>query len=368
MTGADTDRSVRCPQRGGPHAPSPSPSPTRPRVPQTDRLRRRRALAAALALAAPGQAGATAGFTVTPLKFTVQAGGRKRTVDGDRYRPSGADRARPVPAVLTTNGFGGSKADGSTDATAKAFATRGYVALAYSGLGFGKSGCPVSLNDPEIDGRAASGLIDFLGGTRAADDGQPRRLRPQRRRGRPARRDDRRLVRRHRPAGHGRERPPPGRPRAPDHLERPRLLPRPQQRHGRPGRPRRVQVPVDVRLLPHGRGAGPAQPGPRPVPGRWRGLPALRLRGLRDHPSAGLGPLPRRPHRRDARLRAQRLPGLVPPQGQGADTDRPGPGRHPLQPQRGGGDVQGPQGPGHRDPHDLAVLGPQRRPHRPRSR
>ncbi|MGW0550412.1 alpha/beta fold hydrolase [Streptomyces altiplanensis] len=129
------------------------------------------ALAAPLALAAPGQAGATAGFTVTPLKFTVQAGGRKCTVDADLYRPAGADRARPAPAVLTTNGFGGSKADGSTDATAKAFATRGYVALAYSGLGFGKSGCPVSLNDPDIDGRAASGLIDFLGGTRAADDG-----------------------------------------------------------------------------------------------------------------------------------------------------------------------------------------------------
>ncbi len=129
------------------------------------------ALAAPLALAAPAPAGATTGFTVTPLKFTVQAGDRKCVVDADLYRPAGADKARPAPAVLTTNGFGGSKADGSTDAIAKAFATRGYVALAYSGLGFGKSGCPISLNDPEIDGRAASGLIDFLGGTRAADDG-----------------------------------------------------------------------------------------------------------------------------------------------------------------------------------------------------
>ncbi|MET9517550.1 CocE/NonD family hydrolase [Streptomyces sp. NPDC002994] len=132
------------------------------------------ALAAPLALAVPGQAGAAGGsgeFTVTPLKFTVQAGDRKCTVDADLYRPAGVDKGRPAPAVLTTNGFGGSKADGSTDAIAKAFTTRGYVALAYSGLGFGKSGCPISLNDPEIDGRAASGLVDFLGGTRAADDG-----------------------------------------------------------------------------------------------------------------------------------------------------------------------------------------------------
>ncbi|MFE5687530.1 CocE/NonD family hydrolase, partial [Streptomyces sp. NPDC056512] len=38
-------------------------------------------------------------------------------------------------------------------------------------LGFGKSGCLVSLDDPRIDGAAASGLVDFLAGTRAADDG-----------------------------------------------------------------------------------------------------------------------------------------------------------------------------------------------------
>ncbi|MGX1880688.1 CocE/NonD family hydrolase [Streptomyces sp. NPDC055287] len=129
------------------------------------------ALAAPLALAAPGQAGAAGEFTVTPLKFTVRAGDRNCTVDADLYRPAGVGKAHPAPAVLTTNGFGGSKADGSTDAIAKAFATRGYVALAYSGLGFGKSGCPISLNDPQIDGRAASGLVDFLGGTRAAADG-----------------------------------------------------------------------------------------------------------------------------------------------------------------------------------------------------
>lgn len=137
------------------------------------------ALGAALALpllaAAPSGAasrGAAEGqVTVTAVKFTVRAGDRTCAVDADVYRPAGVDKAHPAPAVLTTNGFGGSKADGSTDATAKAFATRGYVALAYSGLGFGKSGCLISLDDPGLDGRAASRLIDFLAGTRAADDG-----------------------------------------------------------------------------------------------------------------------------------------------------------------------------------------------------
>ncbi|WP_442809765.1 CocE/NonD family hydrolase [Streptomyces sp. SR27] len=132
------------------------------------------ALAAPLTLAAPASgAESTAGgsYTVTPLRFTVEAGGRSCAIDADLYRPAGVDAAHPAPAVLATNGFGGSKSDGSTDAIGRAFAERGYVGLVYSGLGFGKTGCLVSLDDPEIDGRAAARLVDFLGGVGAADDG-----------------------------------------------------------------------------------------------------------------------------------------------------------------------------------------------------
>ncbi|MFB6650420.1 CocE/NonD family hydrolase [Streptomyces microflavus] len=128
------------------------------------------ALAAPLALSGPAHAEA-APYTVTALKFTVQAGGRSCVVDADLYRPAGVDADSPAPAVLATNGFGGSKSDGSTDAIGKAVAARGYVGLVYSGLGFGRSGCLITLDDPAIDGKAASGLLDFLGGTRAADDG-----------------------------------------------------------------------------------------------------------------------------------------------------------------------------------------------------
>ncbi|MFJ4534820.1 CocE/NonD family hydrolase [Streptomyces tibetensis] len=142
------------------------------RVPRT-RAPLALALGAALAVPltlTPPSAAADA-YTVTPLKFTVRAGGRACTVDADLYRPAGVDRDHPAPAVLGTNGFGGSKTDGSTDAVGKAFAQRGYVSLVYSGLGFGRSGCLISLDDPDIDGAAASRLVDFLGGTRAADDG-----------------------------------------------------------------------------------------------------------------------------------------------------------------------------------------------------
>ncbi|MFC9701483.1 CocE/NonD family hydrolase [Streptomyces sp. NPDC056943] len=133
------------------------------------------ALAAPLALAAPASGAeaetAAGAYTVTPLRFTVEAGGRTCAVDADLYRPAGVDAAHPAPAVLATNGFGGSKSDGSTDAIGKAFAERGYVGLVYSGLGFGKSGCLISLDDPETDGRAAARLVDFLAGVRTADDG-----------------------------------------------------------------------------------------------------------------------------------------------------------------------------------------------------
>ncbi|MEU7057768.1 CocE/NonD family hydrolase [Streptomyces sp. NPDC046197] len=127
------------------------------------------ALATPLTLTAP--AAATGPYTVTPLKFTVRAGERTCTIDADLYRPADVNHAHPAPAVIATNGFGGSKNEGATDAVGRAFARRGYVSLVYSGLGFGKSGCLISLDAPEIDGRAASQLVDFLAGKRAADDG-----------------------------------------------------------------------------------------------------------------------------------------------------------------------------------------------------
>ena len=48
---------------------------------------------------------------------------------------------------------------------------RGYVVLAYSGLGFGGSGCKITLDDRDYDGKAGSQLVTFLGGGKAAGDG-----------------------------------------------------------------------------------------------------------------------------------------------------------------------------------------------------
>ncbi|KRE57297.1 hypothetical protein ASG70_00685 [Phycicoccus sp. Soil748] len=106
--------------------------------------------------------------TYTGLHFTVPAGnddlGRPQTctIDADLYKPHSAGPAARVPAILTTNGFGGSKADQA--GLGMAFAGRGYAVLSYTGLGFPDSGCKISLDDPGVDGVAASSLVTFLGG------------------------------------------------------------------------------------------------------------------------------------------------------------------------------------------------------------
>jgi hypothetical protein len=107
-------------------------------------------------------------YTVTTLHFKTLVGPAGDTVCdviGDVYVPNAATTAAPAPAILTTNGFGGSKDDQA--GIGKAFAERGYVVLSYSGLGFGGSSCKITLDDPDWDGKAASQLVSYLGG----DDG-----------------------------------------------------------------------------------------------------------------------------------------------------------------------------------------------------
>src|SRR5690242_4123993 len=118
-----------------------------------------------IALAPPSN-GADTPYSVQTLHFKVTAG-PEGTCDivGDLYTPNDASSANPMPAILTTNGFGGSKDDQA--GIGRYFASHGYVVLSYSGLGFGGSGCKITLDDPDYDGAAASQLISYLGG----DDG-----------------------------------------------------------------------------------------------------------------------------------------------------------------------------------------------------
>jgi predicted acyl esterase len=123
------------------------------------------ALLAALPGAATGAPAAEAAYTVRTLHFAVvvgPGGAQRCDIVGDLYTPADAGPAHRVPAVLTTNGFGGSKDDQA--GIAEYLAAHDYTVLSYSGLGFGGSGCKITLDDPDWDGQAARQLVSFLGG------------------------------------------------------------------------------------------------------------------------------------------------------------------------------------------------------------
>jgi putative CocE/NonD family hydrolase len=119
-----------------------------------------------LVVTAPAAHGAPA-VPARAITVTTHLGSQTCEVAADLYVPPSATAAHPAPAVLTTHGFGGSKADQATVATT--LAARGYVVLAYSGLGFGGSDCTITLDDRDHDGQAASQLIRFLGGDPSID-------------------------------------------------------------------------------------------------------------------------------------------------------------------------------------------------------
>ena len=66
----------------------------------------------------------------------------------------------PAPAVLLAHGFGGSKTDLGSEA--RSLAQHGYVVLAYTARGFGRSGGLIHLDAPSYEVADASKLISYL--------------------------------------------------------------------------------------------------------------------------------------------------------------------------------------------------------------
>jgi predicted acyl esterase len=154
------------------------------------------ATVATAGLALTGTTGAAAaadqtpGYSLRHIHVDVRVGpdgDQPCTISADVYKPDGTDRRHRAPAILTTHGFGGNKADGNQTATAKGFVQEGYVVLSYSGLGFGGSGCKIHLDDPDWDGKAGRQLVSVLAGRKAFTDdatGDQRRIRYVAREGR----------------------------------------------------------------------------------------------------------------------------------------------------------------------------------------
>jgi ABC-2 type transport system ATP-binding protein len=80
-------------------------------------------------------------------------------LDTTLYLPASA-ATHPAPAVVLAHGFGGSK--DSVAADARDLAGRGYVVLAYSARGFGRSTGQIGLDDPRYEVADLSTMIDLL--------------------------------------------------------------------------------------------------------------------------------------------------------------------------------------------------------------
>jgi ABC-2 type transport system ATP-binding protein len=165
------------------HSIGPLTLPARVRTPHLDDeeppVRRTATVLLSAALAAGGVVAlaptASAAIAVRDLTiYVTDLGPEKRDcrIDADLYVPAGVTASRPGPALLLTNGFGGTKADQAD--LAHGFGEHGYVTLSYTGIGFVDGDrCPITLDDREHDGAAASQLMRFLGGDpaiRAVDD------------------------------------------------------------------------------------------------------------------------------------------------------------------------------------------------------
>jgi ABC-2 type transport system ATP-binding protein len=87
---------------------------------------------------------------------TLAGAGDGIRLDSTLYLPE----RTPAPAVIVAHGFGGSK--DSVDGDARELAQRGFVALAYSARGFGRSSGQISLNSPEAEVADASELVSWL--------------------------------------------------------------------------------------------------------------------------------------------------------------------------------------------------------------
>jgi ABC-2 type transport system ATP-binding protein len=124
---------------------------------------------ATLTAVTPGASAAdsTPGYSMKSIEVDVKVGpanDKSCTISADLYTPDGVDARHKAPAILTTHGFGGNKADSNQEAAAHGFVGEGYVVLSYTGLGFGDSDCPIYLDDPDYDGKAGKQMVSVLAG------------------------------------------------------------------------------------------------------------------------------------------------------------------------------------------------------------
>jgi ABC-2 type transport system ATP-binding protein len=123
-----------------------------------------RPLAAALgaALLVPLTAGAAAaqdGPSVSPHVVTSFDG---TPLEATLFLPPGASDEAPVPLILRTHGWGGTGEREVGSGTLARLLDEGYAVLTWDQRGFGCSGGTVRIDDPDVEGRDVSALLDWV--------------------------------------------------------------------------------------------------------------------------------------------------------------------------------------------------------------
>jgi len=112
-------------------------------------------VAAAIGLAVIGSSDSSVKVSSQFIKATPE-GTKRVELDTTLYLPAHT----PAPAVLLAHGFGGSK--DSVAGEAKSLASHGYVVLAYTARGFGRSGGLIHFDSPKYEVNDASLLVTYL--------------------------------------------------------------------------------------------------------------------------------------------------------------------------------------------------------------
>src|SRR5207237_3208823 len=106
------------------------------------------AMAAAPAFTA--SRGVVTSFDGTPIVYNL-------------FEPADANGQHAVQVILRTHGWGGSgEQANSLSGTTKKLLAADYAVITWDSRGFGESGGEANVDDPRIEGRDASALIDFL--------------------------------------------------------------------------------------------------------------------------------------------------------------------------------------------------------------
>ncbi|HVL49249.1 MAG TPA: CocE/NonD family hydrolase [Candidatus Thermoplasmatota archaeon] len=92
--------------------------------------------------------GVLASFDGTPIVYTL-------------FTPAGASAEAPVPVVLMTHGWAGSRSTNASGSVARML-DAGFAVLTWDSRGFGESGGFVELNSPDHEVRDVSALLDML--------------------------------------------------------------------------------------------------------------------------------------------------------------------------------------------------------------